>query len=521
MPLQLHHIILKWLFIIFVLLSLYFQSISSYPNPVLYVDPRFGHTATLIRDTIYFVGGRTNDNVFTIDFISLNISLEFPINLPPWMELDSTGVPRTVFHSAVAGGINNSKIVVYGGTVTDPASAAMTSLIVYDPSTSLWNSITIPSTPPRRHDHSAAILPDNNMLIFGGEINPTIDILTSFDVGELWGFNTISLSEWQGFPYLANSPGIRVRHTASVIGNKMIILGGFDEKSLFVTMNNIYVFDSENVNWSLINATGQVPSPRSRHSAVGNGTIFGDVAVLDTKYWNWVAPTTINPPAGRFQHTATIVGANMIIAFGRTGATQGLDNRIYCLNLLNWTWVDRYVPQPFPNKPLVKPPPSTQTPYPTPKSSDSPIVQVISISKELAIGLLVLLILICFNDGDGSNQSDSDEQSAQPQNSIFANRLLGNTSDNDIRPSDPENGRRRSVKFSENNVTIPVVYTKGHHPQGSVEVELGNTDDINGSESSLDVQMQPHDGASVVSRNELRVVNPDPNNPDITDQEDN
>ncbi|CAG8474926.1 6759_t:CDS:2 [Racocetra fulgida] len=409
-------------------------------------------------------------------------------------------MPRAVFHSAVAGGINNSKIVVYGGTVNDPASAAMTSLLIYDPSTSLWNPLTIPSTPPRRHDHSAAILPNNNMLIFGGEINPSTDILTSVDVGELWGFNTISLSEWQGFPYLANSPGIRDRHTASVIGNKMIILGGVDEKSLFVSMSNVYVFDSETVNWSFFNATGQVPSPRI------NTTIFGDVAVLDTKYWNWVAPATINPPTGR------------------TGSAQRPDNRIYCLNLVNWTWVDRYVPQPFPANPLVPPPPSTLTPYPTSTTSNSPIVQVISISKELAIGLLIktnLFRLNDSNDGDGSNHSDSDEQSAQPQNSIFANRLLGNTSDNDIRPSDPENGRRRSVKFSENNVTIPVVYTKGHHPQGSVEVELGNTDDINGSESSLDVQMQPHDGASVVSRNELRVVNPDPNNQDLTDQEDN
>ncbi|CAG8512663.1 9677_t:CDS:2, partial [Cetraspora pellucida] len=475
MPLQVHHnfIILKWLFIISILLSL-IQSVSSYPNPVSNVDPRFGHTATLINDTIYFVGGRTNDNVFTADFISLNISLEFQINLPPWMELDSTGMPRTIFHSAVSSGLNNSKIVVFGGTVDDPASAAMTSLTIYDPSSSLWTPQIISSTPTRRHSHSAVIIPNKIMLIYGGEVTPTTG--NSFDVDELWGFNYISLSGWQGFPSLANYPGVRERHTASVIGNKMIILGGSDGKSS-VSMSNIYIFDSDTIDWSSVTAIGQVPSPREAHSAVAssnNSTVFGDVAVLDTTNWNWVATPTNNTPTARFLHTATIIGANMIIAFGRTTPGRGsgtIDNHIYCLNLLNWTWVDRYVPLSFPpNQPLIKSPSSTtrtsSTSNQTPTSSNSSIsgAQMIMIPKELAIGLLVLLILLYI------------EQSTQPQNSIFVNRLLGNTSDNDIKPSDPDNGKRRSVKFSETNTTIPV-YTKGHHPQGSVEVELGDTNE--------------------------------------------
>ncbi|CAG8627504.1 7942_t:CDS:2 [Cetraspora pellucida] len=525
MPLQVHHniIILKWLFIISILLSL-IQSVSSYPNPVSNVDPRFGHTATLINDTIYFVGGRTNDNVFTIDFISLNISLEFQINLPPWMELDSTGMPRTIFHSAVSGGLNNSKIVVFGGTVDDPASAAMTSLTIYDPSYPLWTPQIISSTPTRRHSHSAVILSNKIMLIYGGEVTPTTG--NSFDVDELWGFNSISLSGWQGFPSLANYPGIRERHTASVIGNKMIILGGSDGKSS-VPMSNVYVFDSDTVDWSLVTAIGQVPSPREAHSAV----VFGDVAVLDTTNWNWVAPPTNNTPTARFLHTATIIGANMIIAFGRTTPGQGtetIDNHIYCLNLLTWTWVDRYVPLSFPSgQPLIKLPSSTTrtsaTSNQTPTSSNSSI----RISYRI-ISFININFLFRLNDdnyGDGSNQPDI-EQSTQPQNSIFVNRLLGNTSDNNIKPSDPED-RRRSVKFSETNTTIPV-YTKGHHPQGSVEVELGDTNDVNGidilgltvEDNKIHVQLQPHDGASVVIR-ELRVVNPDIINPDNTDQEDN
>ncbi|RIB30607.1 hypothetical protein C2G38_1712511 [Gigaspora rosea] len=331
-----------------------------------------------------------------------------------------------------------------------------------------------------------------------------------------------------------------------------------------------------------------------------------------------------------------------------------MDDQIYCLNLLNWTWINNYAPQPVPDRNITQPPPIITTGTPptifNPTNPTNPVGdQAISIPKGLAIGLLILLLFICIsmiafliyyinqqrkisngsilvgipysrtsrssmppqpnnnnnnnnnnnidsssqtrrsrhasflsalfrfssfnNDGDELNQTDTDEQMTQPQNSIFAQTLLGNTSDNDIRPSDPENGKRRSVKFSETNITItPVVYTKGHHPQGSVEVELGNTNDLKrisghdvitrtgmetedgGSRSrrpsslrvesnlndddddddddddvddddddfdedtgsidivnigrGLDVQMQSN--AMLVSRNELRVVNPDP-----------
>ncbi|CAG8476944.1 6607_t:CDS:2, partial [Dentiscutata heterogama] len=339
-------ILLKWSFIISILLTL-IQSISS-------VDPRYGHTATLINDTIYFVGGKTNGDRFTVDFISLNLSNTFLLNIPPWIEQDSTGMPLTFDHSAVAGGVNYTKIVVFGGGVDDPASAAMPSLTVYDPNLRLWNRLTISSTPIRRFKHSAAILSNQNMLIYGGEVGSETGSQSSFVEYDFWSLNTTSLSGWQGLPSLANSPGMRERHTASVIGNKMIILGGTDGKSL-IPMSLIYVFDSVAVNWTLITAIGQVPSPRNDHSAVvlknsiiiyggsgiDNTTIFGDVAILDTIYWNWEAPLTTNTPVNRFQHSATIFGANMIVAFGKISPGTGpgtIDDQIYCLNLLNWTW---------------------------------------------------------------------------------------------------------------------------------------------------------------------------------------
>ncbi|KAF0458840.1 galactose oxidase [Gigaspora margarita] len=617
MPLKVYHniIILKWLFIIFILLTL-IQSISS-------VDPRWGHTATLINDTIYFVGGRTNDNRFTLDFISLKLSKEFPLISPPWIELDSTGMPLTFDHSAVAAGINNTKIVVFGGGVDDPASAAMSSLLVYDPKLSFWVRLTISSTPSRRFLHSAVILSNQIMLIYGGEIGVETGNQNSLVLADLWGFNTSSLSGWQGFPSLANSPGMRERHTASIIGNKMIIIGGTDGKSL-ISMSSIYVFDSIAVNWTLITATGQVPSSRIDHSAVvlndsiiiygGSGmdniTIFGDVAVLNTTYWDWAAPPTTNTPMHRFKHSATIFGANMIVAFGiiRPGIGPGtMDDQIYCLNLLNWTWLNNYAPQPVPQRNITPPPQITTTIgsptispifVPTNPVSDA---QTISISKGLAIGLLILLLFICIlmiafliyyinqqrkisngsilvgipysrtsrssmtpqpnnnnnnnnnnnispsqkrrsrhssflsalfrfssfnNDGDELNQTDTDEQMTQPQNSIFAQTLLGNTSDNDIRPSDPENGKRRSVKFSETNITItPVVFTKGHHPQGSLEVELGNTNDlkrISGHDIITRTGMETEDGGSRSRRlSSLRIEsNLDDDDDDDDDEDD-
>ncbi|CAG8448810.1 11488_t:CDS:2 [Scutellospora calospora] len=623
----LHIINLKCLYIISISLLL-IQLSFSYPNQVSNVDPRWGHTATLINDTIYFVGGRTNDNVFTSDFISLKISNEFSINLPPWMELDSTGMPRLIGHTAVAGGLNNTKIVVFGGGVDDPASAAMQSLTIYDPTTILWTRPTnlMNSDSKRRYLHSAVILSNHQMLMYGGQTDSLTGSQTISILAELWGLDTISLYAWQGFPSLNGSPNSRERHTASVIGNKMIILGGSDGKTL-VPMSEMYVFDSNVVNWTLIIATGQVPTSRIDHSAVAsadNTTTYGDIAILDTDTWKWSAPPTINPPPSRTFHTATIVGANMIIAFGRIGSGSGIiDDKIYCLNLLNWTWVDKYIPQSFPPDKNLTLPTSTSnptTPNPTSTSTITPTdnSQFISIPKGLAIGILTIIsligaVIIAFiifyinrqrkisdgsilvgipysrtsvppsnnvttptqstrirsarysflpsffrqNDGEGLNQIDIDEN-ITPQNSIFAQTLLRKTSNNNVGSVEPENDGRRNVRFNDNNITItPVVYTKGHHTQESVEIELGNTNEFTGNGSrvsdiitqtdtgsegsrtkrlssrqstresfdsndivnigsGLDVQRQSADGASmVVLRNQLRITNPD------IDQEDN
>lgn len=49
---------------------------------------------------------------------------------------------------------------------------------------------------------------------------------------------------------------------------------------------------------------------------LNGATIYGDIAVLDTVTWQWLSFSTINTPPGRYCHTATLVGANMIVAFG-------------------------------------------------------------------------------------------------------------------------------------------------------------------------------------------------------------
>ncbi|RIA98480.1 hypothetical protein C1645_731695 [Glomus cerebriforme] len=347
--------------IIFLILN-FINLILGLPIITSNIQPRWGHSATLVNSKIYFIGGRTVGNVLATEFLSLDVSTTFTTLQPVWDLLDTIGIPKTVGHSAVRGGLNNDQIIIFGGGVDDVATALTNSLYVYDTTSNLLSNPKIPNGPNRRYEHSAISNPLGEMLIYGGLIDPSTGNQKTITTSELWELNTsnlISLNSWNGYELIDNSPGIRRSHTASLIDNKMYILGGLAGDTL-LGMNVIYVFDLNENSWDVKTSTGEIPTSRSEHSAVVankkiiiyGGTdstrniLYGDVAILDTNTWIWSSQDTTNPPSNRRGHTATLVGANMIVAFGTTDIS--IESNIYILNILNWSWITQYIPMELP-----------------------------------------------------------------------------------------------------------------------------------------------------------------------------
>ncbi|GBB90553.1 hypothetical protein RclHR1_17540006 [Rhizophagus clarus] len=346
--------------LIFLLLN-YINLILGAPILTTIISPRWGHTATLVGTKIYFIGGRTLGNVLATEFLSLDVSRSFTSLQPEWLLLDTIGVPKTIEHTAVIGGSNNEEIIIFGGGVDDPATALTNSLYIYDTVNNVFTNPNLPNGPSRRYDHSAVTTPTGNMLIYGGYVDQWTGSPTASMTSELWELNTINLNFWNGFSLINNSPGLRRSHTASIVDNKMYILGGVVGNTP-LGMNVIYAFDLINNIWEINTATGEIPLPRREFtSVVANkkiiiygGTdvtrsiLYGDVAVLDTDSWTWSKQETANPPPNRSGHTATLVGANMIVAFGSIGSSM-IDSSIYILNILDWSWDTQYVPTDLPS----------------------------------------------------------------------------------------------------------------------------------------------------------------------------
>lgn len=271
-----------------------------------------------------FQGGKTgaigvNETTATNtnDLLLLNSIHSISTQSAPWA-LGSLDGPTTCYNSAVPGGKNNVYLVVYGGQTANGSDkdTSTSTLYYYNTLTESWFKPNIES-PPRRIEHSMATRLDTGVAyLFGGFP------LTN----ELWSLDTVGMT-WQLFPNQTYTPSPRYHHSSTLLTDgRMVVIGGFDGNNT-VNMTNIYIFDTNALEWSIIMATGTPPASRRDHAATvlpdGNsvfihggtdktyGTFMADIAILNCTgqtSCNWQAPPNLTPPPGRYAHTATLIG---------------------------------------------------------------------------------------------------------------------------------------------------------------------------------------------------------------------
>ncbi|CAG8718548.1 24344_t:CDS:2, partial [Racocetra persica] len=294
----------------------------------------------------------------TGQLLILDISNGFQRSNPPWV-IGPSG-PKVAYHTVSVGGSQNELLVVYGGE-SGETPPPPNSLFYFDTITQNWS---IPNVTPssRRREHTAVTrLEDASVFFFGG-IPDSSSIVVSAQVqyNDLYQLQT-RINIWNVISPQTYTPSPRYHHTSTLLADgKMYVIGGFSGSSM-VDTSNIYIYDTTNGKWDLKTAGGNLPSPRRDHAAVGTKdskviihggvdvtftSLFSDIAVLDTTRdpISWI-PVSVNGaiPPGRYSHTATMVGTNMIIAFGYM-ANETADSNIYILDTTTFTWTDTYVP---------------------------------------------------------------------------------------------------------------------------------------------------------------------------------
>ncbi|CAB5180124.1 unnamed protein product [Rhizophagus irregularis] len=349
-----HHLIL----ILLIQLFLWVTIINGQFIP----GPRLGHTATLIGDKIYFIGG------YNFSIIKESDIFYYDGKQLAWVEVNNTvngqgaDMPLKFGHTANVGGPKQDLIFIIGG---DRFST------VYQLDTKT-NKITLPTIPevfPNRDNlrFMSSVSYEGKIYLFGGgEMDIKTDITTLYSNHYI--FNTINLN-WEDSS-LVGAPPPRYKHTATLVNEIIYYIGGIQINNSYVSyplMSDIFRYSTKSNTWSSVVATlapGNTPGRRLGHSAVlveGKICIFGgsfndlspteSIAMLDTSTLEWSIPSFKNPRRPNMPtlpnliyHTATLVDKRMLVAFGnytenKANGYKGLNNKdFYIFDFNNNEW---------------------------------------------------------------------------------------------------------------------------------------------------------------------------------------
>ncbi|CAB5180123.1 unnamed protein product [Rhizophagus irregularis] len=316
--------------------------------------PRLGHTAILIGDKIYFIGGS--------DFSLTEESGIFYYNGIAWVDLNNqvSGQDADMLlrfgHTANIGGPKQDLIFFIGGEQF---------LKVYQLDTKT-NKITLPvilgAIPNGDNLISMSSVFYEGIIYYlfsGGEIDNKTGIINLYNNHYI--FDTINLNWKVGG--LINAPPPRYKHTATLANGIIYYIGGVQMNNFYASMSNIYRYNTISNIWSLEVTTGNTPDRRAGHSAVlveNNICIFGgaffglspkeSIAMLNTSTLEWSIPHFNNPRRPNmptlpnlFYHTATLVDKRMLVAFGNDtdnpiNGYRGLNFDFYIFDFNNNEW---------------------------------------------------------------------------------------------------------------------------------------------------------------------------------------
>ncbi|EXX76649.1 uncharacterized protein OCT59_027799 [Rhizophagus irregularis] len=361
------------------------------------------HTATLIDDKLYILGGSDLNEKLLKEFFYLDVSVPFNTQELSWQDLSNINmVPPHDSATTTKGGANNNTLFLYGGFSNDPK---MPLVYTFDPQHIAWNPPKITGINTVIKYELTGVMNYNNGKFYLWSGNIDVGISNNMLI-----LDTINLNWEMGS--IVNAPSSRCNYGAALLpNNKIIYIGGmnddtikFDRKTLNIiqgaalTLNEVYIYDMINDSWDTKITSGKIPSNRGGFSAILGldgqriiiyGGIFNNPGYLDTSLYvldlndfNWYVPKISGKiPKPRAYHKANVIGKYMVISFGYE-YDKTVESDILLLDISNneeyiWTSMfDPKMPSPPPSSPPPSSPPSTPpstlSPPPSPSPSPSP-----------------------------------------------------------------------------------------------------------------------------------------------------
>lgn len=291
------------------------------------IEKRHNHTAVLYGENMIIWGGASGGTAF-------NDGAIYDIKNTDWKKQSDSPISERSLHTAAVIG---DKMVVWGGCNAKGIKAFKDGTI-YDISKDSWEKID--ECPlDGRLCHTAVVIGDK-MIVWGGISNR--DGKTAFSDGAIYD------SLKNNWVKMTKSPlEGRAAHTAVVLGDKVIIWGGWGDKKSF---NDGAIYDVSKDSWQKMSKSfldgryfhtavlsqekmivwgGLHQRPFDYFKVLKDEKIFDDGAIYDiaTDKWIKIANSSLKK---RFKHTAVISDNKMIIWGGiGTGAAHGFNRDAY------------------------------------------------------------------------------------------------------------------------------------------------------------------------------------------------
>ena len=244
-----------------------------------------------------------------------------------------------------SGGALADVLWMYGGISAAQPLNYSSELWGYTASTSLWERVVLPGSPPPLVGASMCSV-GHFLYLYGG---------SNFDASaneNLYSFDT-ARRQWSLMSLLGYRPPARAYHTLTCAGGRVYLFGGADASgTVYNTMAYLDNLNTINMRWHSPPAAGNVPSPRKSHSlSHGQGGklyLFGgsgaadeklnDVYTLDATSLSWYAMSTTGvPPTPREGHTGVVMDNKLYVFGGSTTDSNLNDVRVLDLSSLSWS----------------------------------------------------------------------------------------------------------------------------------------------------------------------------------------
>ncbi|KAM9335589.1 kelch repeat-containing protein [Symphorus nematophorus] len=226
------------------------ETLAEGPTP----EARIGHTAIYDPDSrrIFVFGGSKNKKWFNDVHILDTQSWK-------WTMVEAQGkVPPLAYHSC---SMFRGELFVLGGVFPRPnpePDGCSDSLYIFDPHLSIWyQPIVTGDTPSPRSGHSACVMQERKIYVFGGWDTPVCyNDMYMLDLG---------LMEFSAVKTTGKAPSPRSWHGSAVLSDtKFLIHGGYNGNN---ALSDTFLFDIDTNSWTEVTLP-QLSLPRAGHSII-------------------------------------------------------------------------------------------------------------------------------------------------------------------------------------------------------------------------------------------------------------